>query len=923
MKISAKQQEQDSFCPAQKNRVYISLTLKQLMRISLLSFFFILATLHLLLASTVKGQEMSVEKVTVSLEHEPLSKALKQIEQQTSLRFFYRKSEIAALSKLTISPASRTVEQTLYALLQSSSFSFRQIEQTILIQSSSQIGQTKRKIKGVVLSAETKLPVQYAMVQLISKNGLQLTGQSATDSLGRFELVTTDQNEQSLRITLMGYHLYSVPLATTGDISLPAIYLVPNPTELKEVIIAAQSPLVKQEVDRLSYNVQADPENKLNSLLDMLRKVPLLSVDADDNIKFKGSSSFKVLIDGRTSSLVVNNPKDIFRSMSASNIQRIEVITIPPAKYDGEGLAGILNIVTVKKTIDGYSGHIGASYKFPNGLRTYGSFNFKQGKFAITSYGGWNEYNIPQTNFSLLSQSISAASIVNQLGTANTKSNQGYASTQLTYELDSLNLISAIVNYNGGSSTRLGSIFTQQTDSVYRQYRLDNDGHSNQNSLELGLDYQLGFKRSKDQLLSFSYRFNNSANEQNNLLRASQQINEDQGNYSQDNTSGTHEHTAQADYTQTLGHLTLEAGVKGIFRNNFSDFALNGTNLQNDSFAPGPNDSFNYEQNVYSAYNSYEFRSQNWTAKAGLRLEYTSIQAQLSGLGKLKVPNYINFLPSLAVQRKLSASASINFGYTQRILRPGIQQLNPYTDRQNPEFISYGNPDLRPEVNHIISLNYSLYKKAGITAGLSYAFSDNAIQYISSLGTDGVTSGTYGNLGTNNNLEADLNISYPLSQRITANLNAQVSYLILKGIIDAETLTRKTFIGNSSLNISYNLGSDWKSGCTFLYFSPAKTLQATSSAYIYNSLSLSKSVFNKKLTISGSASNPFSRLMDYKYNYVDPRFTQITHNDIVYRRFNIGLNYQFGKFKKEAIRKNKKAVENNDIKVVPSTIPNN
>jgi outer membrane receptor protein involved in Fe transport len=923
MKISAKQQEQDSFCPAQKNSIYLSPTLKQLMRLSLLSFILILATLQLLLASTVKGQEMSVEKVTVSLEHEPLARALKQIEQQTSLRFFYRKSEIAALNKLTILPASRTVEQTLYTLLQSSAFSFRQIDQTILIHSTSQTGQTKRKINGVVLSAETKLPVQYAMIQLISKNGLQLTGQSATDSLGRFELTTTDQNEQSLRITLMGYHLYSVPVTTGGDINLPAIYLVPNPTELREVIIAARSPLIKQEVDRLSYNVQADPENKLNSLLDMLRKVPLLSVDADDNVKFKGSSSFKVLIDGRTSSLVVNNPKDIFRSMSASNIQRIEVITIPPAKYDGEGLAGILNIVTVKKTIDGYSGNIGTSYKFPNGPRTYGSFNFKQGKFAITSYGGWNEYNTPQSNFSLLRKSIPAASIIDQQGTANTKSNQGYASTQLTYELDSLNLISAIVNYTGGSSNRLGSIFTQQTDSLYHQYKLDNDGHSDQNSLELGLDYQLGFKRSKGQLLSFSYRFNNSSSEQNNLLSASQQTNEDLSDYSQNNTSGTHEHTAQADYTQTLGRLNMEAGVKGIFRNNFSDFALNGTNLENSPLLTSTDDSFDYKQNVYSAYNSYELNSHNWTVKAGLRLEYTNIQAQLSGIGKLRVPNYTNLLPSFAIQRKLSTSASINFGYAQRILRPGIQQLNPYTDRQNPDFISYGNPDLRPEVNHIISLTYSLYKKAGITAGLSYAFSNNAIQYISTLGTDGVTRGTYGNLGTNNNLEADLNISCPLSQQLTVNFNAQVSYLISKRIIDVETLTRKTFIGNSSLNISYNLGSNWRSGYNFLYFSPAKTLQATSSAYVYNSLSLSKSVLNKKLTISGSASNPFSRLMDYKYNYVDPHFTQITHNDIVYRRFNVGLNYQFGKFKKEAIKKNKKTVENTDIKVVPSIIPNN
>lgn len=923
MIFSAQLREQELFCPARLVRVHLLPTLKLLMRISLLSLFSILATLQLLLASAVRGQDMAVEKVTVSLQQEPLIRALKQIEQQTSLRFFYRRSEISVLSRLTMLPASRTVEQTLYALLQNAPFSFRQIDQTILIQAGSQTMLSKRKIQGVVLSAETKLPVQYASVQLIRKEGLQLTGQSVTDSLGRFEVSTTDPGEQLLRISLIGYHVYSIPAPNGSGGNLPVIYLVPDPKELKEVIISARSPLVKQEVDRLSYNVQADPENKLNSLLDMLRKVPLLSVDADDNVKLKGSTSFKVLIDGHPSALVVNNPKDIFRSMSASNIQRIEVITIPPAKYDGEGLAGILNIITVKKTVDGYSGNVGTSYKFPNGPRTYGSFNFKQGKFAVTAFGGWNEYNTPQTGFSYLRQSIPAASNTSQQGMAHTESNQGYGSAQLTYELDSLNLISAVVNYNGGSSHRLGSIFTRQTDSLYRQYQLNNDGHSSQHGLELGLDYQLGFKRSKSQALSFSYRFSNSINEQNNELLTSQQINEAISNYEQDNSSGTHEHTAQLDYTKTVSHLTAEAGVKGIFRNNFSDYSLTGTDPASGTVVSSPDNSFNYQQNVYSAYNSYEWNSNKWTAKAGVRLERTSIQAQFSGMGKLQIPDYTNLLPSLAIQRKLSATASINLGYAQRILRPGIQQLNPYVDHQNPNFINYGNPGLKPEVNHVVSLTYGLYEKASITAGLSYAFSNNTIQYISTLGTEGVTRGTFENLGKNNNLEADLNISYPLSQRINVSFNLQASYLVLKGVVDTRTLTRKTAIGNGNLYISYNLGSNWKAGYNFLYFSPAKTLQATSSSYYYNSLSLSQSVFRKKLTISGSASNPFSRLMDYRYDYIDPHFTQITHNDIVYRRFNLGLNYQFGKLKSGAIKKNKKPVENNDLKVIPSTIPNN
>ena len=155
------------------------------------------------------------------------------------------------------------------------------------------------------------------------------------------------------------------------------------------------------------------------------------------------------------------------------------------------------------------------------------------------------------------------------------------------------------------------------------------------------------------------------------------------------------------------------------------------------------------------------------------------------------------------------------------------------------------------------------------------------------------------------------------------NINCELSYITLKGTVDDELLTRQTFIGNANVYLSYNLGHNWKAGYNCLYFSPAKTLQATSSPYYYNSLSIVKSLLNKRLTVSGSVSNPFSRLMDYHYDYTDPRFTQHSNNDIVYRRFNIGLNYQFGKLKSNAIRKNKTTIENNDIKVIPSTIPSN
>jgi Outer membrane protein beta-barrel family len=926
MNFSAQMQEPGDFCARTCTNIFICQSfIKRFMRISILAVAILLTSLTLLLATPGKCQDMTVEKVTVGLKQESLETAIRQIEQQTTLRFFYRKVEIKQLTNLNLPIERRTIEQTLYELLKNTQFSFRQIDQNILIKAGDQPIRVKRKVAGTVFTDDSKLPIKFAQVELLRKNDLQLVGQGSTDTLGRFELTTTDSSALLLRVLLLGYHLFSTEINNTENLVLPAIHLKPDVKELKEVIIAASSPLVRQEVDRLTYDVQADPESKINSLLDMLRKVPLVSVDADDNVKLKGSSSFKVLIDGHASSLVVNDPKEVFRSMAASNILRIEVITIPPAKYDSEGLAGIINIVTVKKINDGYSGNAGISYKFPNGPRSNASINLKSGKFGLSAYAGLSEYNIPQTSYSNFRQSNIPAQTINQDGTAHTNSKLGYVSTQMSYEIDSLNLISAIIGYNGGSSNRYGSVLTQQTDSLLHTYRLDNSGHNKQHGYDLGLDYQLGFKRNKAQLLSFSYRYSDNSSNQFNSLNASEQVNSNLNDYTQDNQSGTHEHTIQVDYTHPLKYIEIEGGVKAILRNNFSNYNVDSVDPVSGDISSDLNNSnqFTYQQNVYSIYNSYQLNLSKWTVKAGLRLESTDVQANFSLGGAVSIPGYNNLIPSIAVQRKFTQFESINFGYTERIQRPGISQLNPYVDQQNPEFITYGNPGLKPETNHIISFNYSLFKNTNINAGLSYSFSNNTIQYVSSLNTDGITTGTYKNLGTNNNLEADVNFNYPISNTVSLSFNGQVSYVAFKGMVDTVFYSRKAVIGNCNLSVSYKLDNDWHTGFNFQYYSPAITLQGTSSPYYYTSVSVSKSIFHKKLSLSGSVSNPYLKYLDYKYTSTDPRFTQISHNDIVYRRFNIGVNYRFGKLRDGSIKKNKKSVENNDIKIIPSIIPNN
>jgi hypothetical protein len=489
-----------------------------------------------------------------------------------------------------------------------------------------------RTISGVVFDGEKRAPLKFALVELYRKSDHRSAGRKYTDTSGKFDILTTENAELSVKINVLGYEVYNADIAAgTDNVTLNPVYLGISLNQLKEVKIAARTPVVSQQVDRLSYNVQADPESKINSLLDMLRKVPLISVDADDNVKLKSSSSFKVLIDGKESSIVANNPKDVFRSMAASNILRIEVITTPPAKYDSEGLAGIINIITVKKVSNGYNGSAGISYKDPNGPRANASINLKSGKFGLSAFGGLTRYNTPRTSFTNSQRSLtSTISDIFQQGSAKTNSSLGYISTQLSYEIDTLNLITANLGYNQGNNDKSSTIFTQQTiGTLFQSYRIDNNGDNKSHGYDLGLDYQLGFSRSKAQFLTLSYKFGSNKNKQFNNVMAFDRNNYNSPDYTQANNSGTTEHTIQLDYIHPLKKLQIEGGVKGILRKNFSDYEVADFDPATSIYLPDNANSnqFNYQQNVYAIYNSYQLNLNKWTLKAGIRGERTVIDA--------------------------------------------------------------------------------------------------------------------------------------------------------------------------------------------------------------------------------------------------------------------------------------------------------
>ncbi|OCX51387.1 hypothetical protein BEL04_15265 [Mucilaginibacter sp. PPCGB 2223] len=784
----------------------------------------------------------------------------------------------------------------------------------------------KMEIKGIVTDSATNQPMPFVTV-IVKAPGSNVPVKSGlTTDNGSFDIANVTAGKYQLAVTSLGYRakLISLPNAADGVVDVKNILLAPSTGQLKEVSIVEAKPLIKQEVDRIGYDVQADPESKAQSVLDMMRKVPLLSVDANDNIKLKGNGNYKILLNGKESALMAKNPSDVLKSMPATNIEKIEVITTPPAKYDAEGLAGIINIITKKNADQGYNGSINSRFNSVFGPGVNLNATVKQGKFGLSGYIGYGS-NGSNDNFNGNTQVFTGTPVsIVQNANNHFTGNNHYGDAEMSYEIDTLNLITASYQFYGGLNDQTNNQFSNTFNGsrISQQYNLDNLAHYTFKGVDASLNYQLGFKHNKDQLLTLSYKYSYSPNTQLNTNVITNIIGQSGlSNYQQYNDAGNKEHTIQLDYVQPLSKkLNLEAGGKTILRNNYSDFETGYQNPGTDNYGLNVQSrNFNYHQDVYSAYNSYQLKLEKWTAKAGARLEHTQINSDSTAGARAIDRAYTNVIPSISVQHSFKSN-SITLGYTQRIQRPGIYQLNPFVDKTNPKFINTGNPDLQPELNNTFQLTYSNYKKNAITASLSYAFSNNSIQNVSFSSTqitggktDTITTTTFQNLGTNKTLGLNLNFNLSTIKNLNLSLNAQVQHVWLKGTYNGAGYANDGYGGNAFLNVGYRFDKGYRLGFNGGYFIGDVNLQGRNGNYLYNSYVAGIDVLKKKGTISLVANNPYSKYFTSHSTTNTTAYSQDAFYSNRYASFAVRLNYRFGKLNSN-IKQNQRGINNDDTK---------
>lgn len=780
-----------------------------------------------------------------------------------------------------------------------------------------QAQEKKHQISGVIVDSLTLKPGEYFTIAL--KKDSMVIKSAVSNEQGKFSFDGISQGKYKIIIGSVGYRSKLLDVNLKDDLNLGKILVVSSGNELNEVSVAGSKPIIKQEPDRIIYDIQSDPESKVLSVLDMMRKVPLLSVDADDNVKLKGAGNYRILINGKPSGILTRDPKEFLKSMPAAGVQKIEVITTPPSKYESEGLAGIINIITSKKMENGYSGNVNVRNQFPGGPSGNLNFTIKQGNFGASLYGGTGVWQVDGVKITDIRNSFgtSTPSSLYSLGTQKTDNKWAWGGGEFSYEIDSLNLVTMEVNpYGGYNEQNLGQHFDIKDGAVSSGYNLESKIRYEWGGTDYTLNYQKGFKNKKEHLLTFSYKLFDSSEPQLNDVMFSNRLNYTGLNYKQDNTSKSKEQTAQIDYINPFKKLTIEAGVKAILRNGESNFQYLNFNEAQQIYINDPSQSNVYtnDQNIFGVYNTYTLKLKDWTFKGGARLERTDVTGNFESTNSTVKSDYYNLIPSVSLNRTLKNSQSISLGFTQRIQRPGIWDLNPFVDKSRPNFEYFGNPNLKAALSNNFEMTYSNFKKGSLNLSLTYNFANNTQQQVYEyFAAENLTRITSYNIGKNKLLGTNANFNYPITGKWNLNASANLNYIWLEGMISGVLTKNNGVTGYANVNTSYKFEKNWKSSISVNYGAPDVMLQGKSNDSYYIALSGSKDIIKDKLIFSALVANPFQKYRAYRSYNEGVNFTQERIRENPFRRFNLSMNWKFGKLK-GSIKKSERSITNDDTK---------
>ena len=782
------------------------------------------------------------------------------------------------------------------------------------------------KISGSLVDSISKQPLDYASVGLYRVGGKNPITGTITDPKGNFKIDGIHPGSYNLVITFIGYPSKTVgPFTTTDskpDKNTGVINVSPGARTLKEVTVQGQSALVENHIDKIVYNAEKDLTAAGGTATDVLEKTPMVSVDINGNVSIRGDQNVRVLINGKPSGATSTSLSDVLKAIPADQIKSIEVITSPSAKYDAEGSAGILNIITKQKNVSGISGSVsgGVGTRQNNGNT---NINYNKNRFNFTANIGGNA-SWPQTSLTDFSQQIHTDSIhssTESKGTSTLKRHALVGSLSAGYEFNAFNSINSTFKFNQIEFNTDGS----STTTSATPYTLQNTGHNLIDGFDWNLDYTHKFKKEGEELdFSTQWTHNNGTTDYTNYYS---------GVFPnvENNIDGiNNEYTLQIDYVLPISKkLKLEAGGKSIFRrlssvSDYYDYA-GGQFIYSDTLS----NTYNYNQNVFAGYGLFTITlPKSYSLLVGTRVENTTIHGDPVNETQTLEPfsqDYTTLVPSLTIQKQFSATQTLKLVYSKRLTRPSLQYLNPFVNVSNRQAETIGNPTLNPEISQTIEADYNTFVKTSmLNFSLYYKHTANLIESILDpipVVIDGTKQGgtlsTYENIGNNNSLGGSFfgTVTPFKFLSIIANLNAYTYKPDPSGLFITDKSQNGTYVLLGGFaRATFTLPDNYLAEAFGFGNSPRHTIQGTTPTFTILGIGVRKQFMQKRMSIGVNAIDPFDKYKSFDTKLQTAAFTQSSEFQLPFRSFGVTFSYSFGKLTFSNPAQSKKGINNDDLK---------
>jgi len=725
-------------------------------------------------------------------------------------------------------------------------------------------------IKGKVVKENSNEPIEFATVVIKDPETQKNITGSSSDFDGNF-MIKTEVEKFNIEISVVGFKskVFQTPTVVQGEINLGEVHLTQDSELLEELVVRGEKSQTEFRLDKRVFNVGKDLSSTGAGALEVLNNVPSVNVNIEGEISLRGNSGVEVLINGKPS-VLTSEQGNALGSITADMIDRIEVITNPSAKYDAEGTSGIINIVIKKEERKGTNGSFTVNTGTPHNHSFGLSLNHRTEKFNLfTQLGaGYRELPNDARNFNKNLESDSSI-----YSTGEEFRNENFYNVVLgtDYYINNRNVVTVSGNFayeieDQPSSTQF-RLVDELTNTELSRWERNEVTEATNPKWQYEVQYKRDHADDEDHVLLFSalgsyFGKDQSSEFQDITISGAENDGEQQTRTNFEEA----ENTFKLDYTKPISEkVTLETGTQYVITHVSNDFAV--SNLENGIWVEDPEftNLFEYDQGVFGAYGTIAYEAEKWGIKGGLRLENTDLQTLLVNTNELNEQNFTNLFPSFHTSYKIAKNYSIQAGFSRRVRRPRLWDLNPFFNPRNNFNIRTGNPELRPEFSDSYEIS-NIYEMKDVSMSFSvyHLYSTDVVERIAVFDNENNRNVIMPfNIGTNRATGVEYNFKYEPLDWLTINGDFNYNYFIREGQLEANSIDFDADRWTSKLNTKFKLPADIDLELTGQYESGFETVQGRMSENYFLDLGARKKIMKGRGVLNLSIRDVFaSRIME-------------------------------------------------------------